>query len=95
MGRDDPGRRGVRRGAELVWRRPAPDEATAEGRAVSESVSPRAMPTPASWRGEAQAGASRPAAAAAIPPVEMGRLVDEVVRRLDRIGRDERLRRGL
>jgi len=25
----------------------------------------------------------------------MGRLVDEVVRRLDRIGRDERLRRGL
>jgi hypothetical protein len=30
-----------------------------------------------------------------MPPVEMGRLVDEVVRRLDRIGRDERLRRGL
>jgi hypothetical protein len=34
-------------------------------------------------------------APAAIQPAEMSRLVDEVVRRLDRIGRDERMRRGI
>jgi hypothetical protein len=28
-------------------------------------------------------------------PADMSRLVDEVVRRLDRIGRDERMRRGI
>jgi hypothetical protein len=28
-------------------------------------------------------------------PAEISRLVDEVVRRLDRIGRDERMRRGI
>jgi hypothetical protein len=28
-------------------------------------------------------------------PAEMSRLVEEVVRRLERIGRDERMRRGI
>jgi hypothetical protein len=87
----------ARRGAELVWRRPAPAEASSEGRAAPEAASPRAAPAPApaAWRGEAQGAPGHPMGPSAIPPVEMGRLVDEVVRRLDRIGRDERLRRGV
>jgi tetrahydromethanopterin S-methyltransferase subunit F len=40
------------------------------------------------------AAAAAPAPAPAQGP-DMGRLVEEVVRRLERIGRDERLRRGL
>ncbi|MBV9883774.1 MAG: hypothetical protein JO276_12270 [Sphingomonadaceae bacterium] len=83
---------------DLVWRRPAPNPAieAGDGRAAA---SPRDSATDQPWRGETRIRADRaPLAAApapAVPPVEMNRLVDEVVRRLDRIARDERLRRGL
>ena len=83
------------RPTELVWRRPAPvepgSETACDARAASRAARRR---RPAAWRGETRAGASAPAAPTALQPVEMGRLVDEVVRRLDRIGRDERMRRG-
>jgi hypothetical protein len=86
-------------GSERVWRRPAAAtvrDATggAEGGATTVvarddgyvRAAPSVAPTPV-------APAAPPAAA--MPPAEMSRLVDEVVRRLERIGRDERLRRGL
>jgi len=82
-----------------VWRRPAPDPARHEPRASHQSSAS------AAWRGDGEIRADLPAppvrpspaaaAPAAIQPAEMNRLVDEVVRRLDRIGRDERLRRGI
>jgi hypothetical protein len=85
----------ARRGTDLVWRRPAPAGPGIESGTTHEAISLRAPPMPATWRGETGAAASLQAAPTALQPVEMGRLVDEVVRRLDRIGRDERLRRGL
>jgi len=83
---------------ELVWRRPPAgperDEASAAPGAASAAA-----------HGEVFVRADRPAsppvsapaaaAPSALAPAEMGRLVDEVVRRLERIGRDERLRRGI
>jgi len=78
----------------LVWR-----NAAAGGPAHEEMPAPFAA-APAAWRAGAAAQAA-PATAAAAPAQpaaqapDMGRLVDEVVRRLERIGRDERLRRGI
>lgn len=80
----------------LVWRDPPPDE---DGRETAARVN-RSMP--ASSPGPAVFGVAPPMSAAAAAPApapaqgpDMGRLVEEVVRRLERIGRDERLRRGL
>jgi len=81
----------------LIWRRPP------AGTVRGEVGSPDA-PETAAWRRETEVRADRPMtppplpttpAPAAIQPAEMSRLVDEVVRRLDRIGRDERMRRGI
>lgn len=83
--------------ADLIWRRPAPNPAIETGNGPT-SASPRGPATAEPWRGETRIRADRaqPAAApAAMLPAEMNRLVDEVVRRLDRIARGERLRRGL
>jgi hypothetical protein len=88
---------GRRPSADLVWRRPAAgtdqEEAGPPHRARAATLN------------EPDIRADRPTApappvpaapsAAAIQPAEMSRLVDEVVRRLDRIGRDERMRRGI
>lgn len=78
--------------AELVWRDPAAAER--QGEPLFES---RISPPPV--RDVEAAGPARtaaaPVSAAPIPAPDVGRLVDEVVRRLERIGRDERLRRGL
>jgi hypothetical protein len=88
---------------DLVWRRSAPGPARDEAGA-SHYASASASAS-AAWRGDGEVRADLPAppvrsspaaaAPAAIQPAEMSRLVDEVVRRLDRIGRDERLRRGI
>ena len=87
-------------GAEIVWRRPPPaparngdgaaHDAAAYAPGRSDSYARAYRPS-----SPAYAAPSAPPQAAAIQPAEMSRLVDEVVRRLDRIGRDERMRRGI
>jgi len=92
------GNRQARRssGTELVWRRASPVAAR------QESAPARGAAASGFGGGDVYTAAPRPgvpapaaAAPAAIQPADMGRLVDEVVRRLDRIGRDERMRRGI
>jgi len=86
---------------ELVWRRPPADPARGETGAAEGGSTSVAAPNPVFVRADrpAMSTASAPTAPspapAALQPAEMSRLVDEVVRRLDRIGRDERLRRGI
>ncbi len=77
---------------ELVWREPAEAE-------KRDAAAPEAgVSLPRAWSGDTvvhSRQASAAAAAAAVPTPNVAQLVDEVVRRLERIGRDERLRRGL
>jgi hypothetical protein len=88
---------GRRPSADLVWRRPA------AGTDRNEAGAPHRAPAASFQDSEIRAGrpaapvptTAAAAAPAAMQPAEMSRLVDEVVRRLDRIGRDERLRRGI
>lgn len=77
---------------DLVWRDPAGAEAN--GGAMIDSPAAR----PPAGTARPAAPDSPPAAAPAVAPapaLDLGRLVDEVMRRIERIGRDERLRRGL
>lgn len=76
----------------LVWRNAEPARQSAELATTVQGPSPVA-PSPAVVA-DAPAAPVRPAGAA-VPAPDMARLVDEVVRRLERIGRDERMRRGL
>ena len=84
---------------ELVWRRPpagpARDEAGSAPGAASASAAHSDVFVRADRPAASHPSAPAAPAPAALPPAEMGRLVDEVVRRLERIGRDERLRRGI
>lgn len=77
---------------ELVWRKPTPQQAGAE--AVFDQP-PVHLATFASPAQVANGPSPRSAAQSPTPLPEMGPLVDEVLRRLDRLGRDERLRRGI
>jgi hypothetical protein len=85
--------------AELVWRRPAPGSAPDQAGIFGGAAAAGARPGEIHVRADRPAMASAPAPAAPAPsvlqPMEINRLVDEVVRRLDRIGRDERMRRGV
>jgi hypothetical protein len=79
----------------LVWRDSPPDE---DGRGTAARVNrsiPASSPGPAVFPVAPPMSATPAAAPAPAQGPDMGRLVDEVVRRLERIGRDERLRRGL
>lgn len=79
----------------LVWRNPpSEDEASAPAGQIdrltaASSRDPAFAVSPSSFAPPAAGAAPAPAAAP-----DMGKLVEEVVRRLERIGRDERLRRG-
>jgi hypothetical protein len=83
--------------AEMVWRRPAPGSAPDESGIFGAAAAADAWPE--APRADRPSLPAAPAPAAPAPavlqPLEINRLVDEVVRRLDRIGRDERMRRGL
>jgi hypothetical protein len=85
--------------AELVWRRPAPGSAPDQARIFGGAAAAGARPGEIHVRADRPSMTSVAASAAPAPsvlqPMEINRLVDEVVRRLDRIGRDERMRRGL
>lgn len=76
----------------LVWRDPVADGMRGEAMAAGGAASPPGRGADALVQSR-QAPAPPPAVATPAPDV--GRLVDEVVRRIERIGRDERLRRGL
>jgi hypothetical protein len=77
---------------EMVWREPAAAETRAES---GSQVWPSPSPASGSDTVVHSPQASAPAVPMPLPAPDVGRLVDEVVRRLERIGRDERLRRGL
>jgi hypothetical protein len=86
-----------RAGVDLVWTSPS-EAATVESRAAAaaamvHSAAVRGMPQPGSAYSAARAPEAAPPAAPAMP--DMNRLVDEVVRRLERLSRDERMRRGI
>jgi hypothetical protein len=88
---------GRKSATELVWRRPA--AGTGQTEAGSSHGARAVTPSQPEIRADRSATYVPPAppapAPAAIQPAEMNRLVDEVVRRLDRLGRDERMRRGI
>lgn len=86
-----------RAAVDLVWM--GPSEA---GRPESRAAAAAATAPPAAVPGMAQLGSSfsgtrAPPATPPAPPAvpDMNRLVDEVVRRLERLSRDERMRRGI
>ena len=100
-----PGLPAMARGrTEMVWRNPA---ALDQPAATAAATTVAAAAPPPGWNAGAAAHAQRWAGSGAAPPPaaaaaalmpampDVGRLVDEVVRRLERIGRDERLRRGI
>lgn len=84
-------RRSRREAPDLVWRDPVRSES---GRGPMAQPEPL-FPARRSAETSAPAAAAAAPVPAAAPGPDVGRLVDEVVRRLERIGRDERLRRGL
>ncbi|MDB5692066.1 MAG: hypothetical protein JWO81_1129, partial [Alphaproteobacteria bacterium] len=71
---------------DLVWRGGREGDGIAALTPIAAAAPPPAAPTPV-------AALTPTAQAAVAPPID--RLVDEVMRRLDRIGRIERERRGL
>jgi hypothetical protein len=85
--------------AELVWRRTAPgsapDQAGIFGGAAAAGARPGEVHVRADRPSMTSVAAPAAPAPAMLQPMEINRLVDEVVRRLDRIGRDERMRRGI
>jgi hypothetical protein len=88
---------GRRPSADLVWRSPAAGTDQEEGGAPHRARAATVNDSEIRADRPLAPAPPRPAAppAAPIQPAEMSRLVDEVVRRLDRIGRDERMRRGI
>lgn len=80
---------------ELVWSRPAGQPQAASDFAALRSASsvPHFAPTPASPASVTPAPWPAQGAAASLP--DAGRLVDEVIQRIDRRMRDERFRRGM
>lgn len=82
--------------AALIWRSPSSDDARQEPMRGADVAFAASAGQGIALLTAARAPAPQPAAApAAVQAPDMNRLVDEVVRRLERIGRDERLRRGL
>jgi hypothetical protein len=79
----------------LIWRDPPADETRPGPRRATDGAVPAAWRDSAAFTAGGAMAAAPAAPPAAVQPPDMGRLVDEVVRRLERIGRDERLRRGL